>query len=79
MQATQEHAQDELTRLREERDDALKALQEAQLDAKDLEVREQGWKAAVRVYSSLLAAMYSLPVHHLQLDKSDLTVRHQLL
>ncbi len=47
VQGTQERAQDELTRLRDERDDALKALQEAQLDAKDLEAREEGWKAAV--------------------------------
>ncbi|RDX50347.1 hypothetical protein OH76DRAFT_1402814 [Lentinus brumalis] len=47
VQGTQERAQDELARLRDERDDALKALQEAQLDAKDLEVREEGWKAAL--------------------------------
>ncbi|RPD62717.1 hypothetical protein L226DRAFT_568572 [Lentinus tigrinus ALCF2SS1-7] len=47
VQGAQEQAQEEAARLREERDDALKALQEAQLDAKDLEVREEGWKAAL--------------------------------
>ncbi|KAI0769914.1 hypothetical protein C8Q74DRAFT_1448635 [Fomes fomentarius] len=42
-----EQAHEELARLREERDDAVKALHDVQLDAKDLEVRQEGWKAAL--------------------------------
>ncbi|KAI8978763.1 hypothetical protein BD414DRAFT_516736 [Trametes punicea] len=45
--AVQEQAQAEIAQARAERDDALKALQEAQLDAKDLEMREKGWRAAL--------------------------------
>ncbi|KAM5538714.1 hypothetical protein V8D89_007743 [Ganoderma adspersum] len=37
----------EADRARVERDDALKALHDAQLDAKDLEGREERWKAAL--------------------------------
>ncbi|KAI0712514.1 hypothetical protein C8Q76DRAFT_622486 [Earliella scabrosa] len=47
VQGVQERSHDEIARLREERDDALKALHDAQLDAKDLEVRQEGWKAAL--------------------------------
>ncbi|KAH9889972.1 hypothetical protein C8Q73DRAFT_706207 [Cubamyces lactineus] len=45
--AVQEQARAEVAQLRSERDDALKALHEAQLDAKDLEMREEGWRAAL--------------------------------
>ncbi|KAI1794879.1 hypothetical protein LXA43DRAFT_994699 [Ganoderma leucocontextum] len=46
VQGAQDHVYLEVERVRAERDDALKALHDAQLDAKDLEVREEGWKAA---------------------------------
>ncbi|KAI0373716.1 hypothetical protein BV20DRAFT_962290 [Pilatotrama ljubarskyi] len=45
--AVQEQAQAEIAQARAERDDAIKALHEAQLDAKDLELREEGWRAAL--------------------------------
>ncbi|OSD07495.1 hypothetical protein PYCCODRAFT_1382298 [Trametes coccinea BRFM310] len=43
----QEQAQAEATQARAERDDALKALHEAQLEIKESELREQGWRAAL--------------------------------
>ncbi|KAI0328914.1 hypothetical protein GY45DRAFT_1354872 [Cubamyces sp. BRFM 1775] len=45
--AVQEQARAEAAQLRAERDDAIKSLHEAQLDAKDLELREEGWRAAL--------------------------------
>ncbi|KAI0357466.1 hypothetical protein OH77DRAFT_1422324 [Trametes cingulata] len=45
--AVQEQAQAEIAQARAERDDAIKALHEAQLDAKDLDLREEGWRAAL--------------------------------
>ncbi|KAI0755221.1 hypothetical protein C8Q80DRAFT_418586 [Daedaleopsis nitida] len=47
VQGAQEQANGELARLRDERDDALKGLRDAQLDVKELEVRQEGWKAAL--------------------------------
>ncbi|OJT08152.1 hypothetical protein TRAPUB_948 [Trametes pubescens] len=45
--AVQEHAQTDIAQARAERDDALRVAQEARLDAKDLELREEGWRAAL--------------------------------
>ncbi|KAI0632399.1 hypothetical protein C8Q77DRAFT_1125451 [Trametes polyzona] len=47
LNTVQEQAQTEVAHARAERDDALRALHEAQLDAKDLEAREEGWRAAL--------------------------------
>ena len=47
VQGVQEQTHAELSRLRAERDDALKELHEAQLEAKDLQARGETWKAAV--------------------------------
>ncbi|TBU47415.1 hypothetical protein BD309DRAFT_1054696 [Dichomitus squalens] len=47
VQGAQDHTYQELERTRAERDDALKALHDAQLDSKDMEVRVEGWKAAL--------------------------------
>ncbi|KAI0669261.1 hypothetical protein C8Q78DRAFT_1042550 [Trametes maxima] len=43
----QDQAQADVATARAERDDAVKALHEAQLDAKDLEMREAGWRASL--------------------------------
>ncbi|KAH9851507.1 hypothetical protein C2E23DRAFT_227222 [Lenzites betulinus] len=45
--AVQEQAQADVAHARAERDGAVKSLHEAQLDAKDLEAREEGWRAAL--------------------------------
>ncbi|EIW59381.1 uncharacterized protein TRAVEDRAFT_64457 [Trametes versicolor FP-101664 SS1] len=45
--AVQEQAQTDVAQARAERDDALRVAQEARLDAKDLELREEGWRAAL--------------------------------
>ena len=47
VQGVQEHTHAELSHLRDERDDAIKALHDTQLEAKDWETREERWKAAV--------------------------------
>ena len=60
VQGAQEQAYDELARIREERDDSLKALHDAQLHAKDLEVREEGWKAAVSSILYVLCVCFKL-------------------
>lgn len=53
VQGAQDEAHTDITRALSERDDALHALHDAQLEAKDLENREEGWKAAVsRILSS---------------------------
>ncbi|KAI0826789.1 hypothetical protein BC628DRAFT_1371875 [Trametes gibbosa] len=43
----QEQAQADVAHALAERNDAVKSLHEAQLDAKDLELREEGWRAAL--------------------------------
>ncbi|KAI0771205.1 hypothetical protein BD413DRAFT_551911 [Trametes elegans] len=45
--SVQERAQEDVIQARAERDEALKAFQEAQLEAKDLELREGSWRAAL--------------------------------
>ncbi|KAH9933201.1 uncharacterized protein BXZ73DRAFT_77362 [Epithele typhae] len=47
VQGVQEQSNAELLHLRSERDDAVKAMHKAQLDAKDLEVREKGLRTAL--------------------------------
>ena len=60
VQGVQEQTHVELARLRAERDDAVKALHEVQLEANDLEARGEGLKAAV---SSTLACFPFLSDH----------------
>ncbi|PIL22825.1 hypothetical protein GSI_15520 [Ganoderma sinense ZZ0214-1] len=47
VQGAHNQVYEEAERARAERDDALRALHDAQLDAKDLEGREERWKAAL--------------------------------
>ena len=73
MQGVQEQTHAEITRLRVARDDALKAAHESQLDAKDIEVRAETWKAAVSCVHLLVLSMSHRPCR-VKANKSELTV-----
>ncbi|CDO69992.1 hypothetical protein BN946_scf184973.g2 [Trametes cinnabarina] len=71
----QDQAQAEVAQARAERDDAVKALHEAQLDAKDLAMREEGWRSALEKADMTVCSHITLYLDILRLRTKQ--IKHQ--